>query len=159
MVYLQNNFSCLIFSLFQLFFLLPVLQPQVVNQGNAAACYLWRTEELLQTSVVVLLLCVVLFIVSLLPEVLLWMKGLFVNSSGVSQLGEFCKGWGVQCVFAKNTWTYSSNFYCLRLLAAALMGFFLSLLLPLSFSWFIIKSEFNHHGDYAELFTYQCEVP
>lgn len=54
-------------------------------------------------KLVVLLLRVVLFTVSPLPQVLLWMEGLFVNSFGVSQLGEFRKGWGVQCVSAKDT--------------------------------------------------------
>lgn len=64
------------------------------------------------------------------------MEGLFVNSFGVSLLGEFCKGWCVQCVIAKDTWTRPSNVYCLRLLAATFVfwGFFLSLLLLLSFS-------------------------
>lgn len=75
-------------------------------------------------KLVVLLLCVALFTVSLLPEVLLCMEGLFVNSFGVSQLGEFCKGWGVQCVSAKDTWRCPSNVYCPRLLAAAFIVFF-----------------------------------
>lgn len=78
--------------------------------------------------------CVVLFIVSLLPEVLLWMEDLFVNPFGALQLGESCKGWCVQCVIANDTWTHPSNAYCLGLLVDAFMGFFLSLLLLLSFS-------------------------
>jgi len=57
------------------------------------------TKETLQTTVVVLLLCVVPCVVSLLPEVLLWTEGLFVNSSGVSQLGEICRGWGFSVLF------------------------------------------------------------
>lgn len=36
---------------------------------------------------------------SLLPEVLLWTEGLFVNSFGVSQLGEVCRGWGFSVLF------------------------------------------------------------
>ena len=64
------------------------------------------------------------------------MEVLFANSFGVSQLGEVRKGWGAQCVIAKDTWACPSNVYCLKLLAAALMFlvFFLSVLLLLSFS-------------------------
>lgn len=84
----------------------------------------------------VLLLRVVLFIVSLLPEVLVWFVnlGLFANYFGVSQFGEFCKGWGVQHVIAKDTWMCPPNVYCPKLLAAVFMFFFLSLLLLLSSS-------------------------
>lgn len=86
------------FHYFSSFFLLSTFS-RWWGQWDAGACYPCSLmnlalKELLETAVVVLLLCIVLFIVSLLPEVLLWMEGLFVNSFGVSQLGEICRGWG-----------------------------------------------------------------
>lgn len=98
--YLQNTLSCLISSQFWLSFIsIHILQHQLMRPVKCW-CMLpvfideLDTEELLQPTVVLLLLCLFLVIVKLLPEVLLGMEGLFVNSFGVSFLDEICRGWG-----------------------------------------------------------------
>lgn len=97
---LQNTLSCLISSQFLLSFIsIHILQHRLMRPVKCW-CMLpvfideLDTEELLQPTLVLLLLCLFLFIVKLLPEVLLGMEGLFVNSFGVSLLDEICRGWG-----------------------------------------------------------------
>ena len=78
-----------------------------MNAGVYYPCSLMNLawEQLLQTAVVVLLLCLVLFIVSILSEVLLQTECLFVNSF-LRSVG----GGGSACYLsARNTWTHPSN--------------------------------------------------